>query len=69
MKTRAAAVAGYFYEANPGRLQQHIDDLLGAEQIAGGNYPEVLIVPHAGYIYSGATAARAYRCLLADRSG
>lgn len=66
MSTRAAAVAGYFYEANPGRLQQHIDELLDAAPASAGDLPEALIVPHAGYIYSGSTAAPAYRCLLSD---
>ncbi len=66
MKTREAAVAGYFYEANPGRLQHHLDEMLGAASPDAGALPAALIVPHAGYIYSGLTAAYAYRCLRAD---
>ena len=66
MSTRAAAVAGYFYEASPNRLQRDIDELLGAVPATAGDLPEALIVPHAGYIYSGSTAARAYQRLLAD---
>ncbi len=66
MSTRAAAVAGYFYEANPGRLRRLVDELLDAGPAPTGDIPEALIVPHAGYIYSGSTAARAYQCLLTD---
>ena len=71
MSTRAAAVAGYFYDADAGRLQHHVNQLLSAESANAesatlGALPEVLIVPHAGYIYSGSTAAYAFRCLLTD---
>ncbi len=66
MSTRQAVVAGYFYEADAGRLQQHIEQLLSADTAPPDDFPRALIVPHAGYIYSGSTAAYAYRCLLAD---
>jgi len=66
MSTRAAAVAGYFYDANAGRLQHDVNQLLGAESAIPEALPEALIVPHAGYIYSGSTAAYAFRCLLTD---
>jgi AmmeMemoRadiSam system protein B len=66
MSTRAAAVAGYFYEADAGRLQHLVNELLSAESAVPEALPEALIVPHAGYIYSGSTAAYAFRCLLAD---
>jgi len=66
MSTRQAAVAGYFYDADAGRLQQHIKHLLSADTALPDNPPRALIVPHAGYIYSGSTAASAYRCLLAE---
>ena len=65
MSTRPAAVAGYFYEADRARLQQQVDQLLNAEATTGTDLPRALIVPHAGYIYFGPTAAHAYRCLLA----
>lgn len=64
MNTRKAAVAGQFYEADAHRLQQHINALLGAAGEAAWHRPKVLIVPHAGYLYSGQTAAAAYRCLV-----
>lgn len=69
MSTRPAAVAGMFYEADPGRLRRHVDALLAAARPATGpTVPRGLIVPHAGYPYSGATAAAAY-CCLADSAG
>jgi MEMO1 family protein len=59
---RPAAVAGTFYPANPRELARDVDDMLGHS--AGGGlapgFPKALIVPHAGYIYSGGVAAEAY---------
>ncbi len=61
-----------FYPADPDTLIRNIDALLkGAENTTTTktdekNYNEQikgLIVPHAGYIYSGATAARGYNLL------
>lgn len=66
MNTRAAAVAGFFYDADPGRLQLHVDELLNAARADSGALPRALIVPHAGYVYSGSTAALAYKCLSSD---
>jgi hypothetical protein len=66
MSTRAAAVAGYFYDANPDRLEHDVSQLLDAQCTEIGAFPEALIVPHAGYIYSGPVAASAYKCLLID---
>ncbi len=66
MSTRPAAVAGYFYEADSKRLQDHVHQLLAAAPEQSGGLPEGLIVPHAGYVYSGSTAASAFRCLAND---
>ncbi len=66
MSTRPAAVAGYFYQADTTQLQQQVDQLLDAETAPAADLPRALIVPHAGYIYSGSTAAHAYRRLLVD---
>lgn len=68
MTVRTAAVAGLFYEADARRLAHHIDVLMGAAGGAAGDAPRGLIVPHAGYIYSGQTAARAYSRLLPHRN-
>ncbi len=64
---RPAAVAGLFYPANPDELHQQVSDLL-ASASAAGEPPLALIVPHAGYIYSGPTAASAYINLLPLRN-
>lgn len=67
MSVRKAAVAGQFYEADKASLQQHINALMSQATGECGVAPRALIVPHAGYIYSGATAAKAYRCLQSCR--
>jgi AmmeMemoRadiSam system protein B len=56
---REAAVAGLFYPDNPLLLQQQVDALLDQDTPLGPA-PKALIVPHAGYIYSGPVAASAY---------
>ncbi len=57
--TRAAAVAGMFYPDDPQQLRSDIQAMLaGASRKA--ITPKALIVPHAGYIYSGPIAASAY---------
>jgi len=66
MSKRAAAVAGYFYDADPGRLEHDVVHMLDAQEVNFRDLPEALIVPHAGYIYSGSTAACAYKTLLLD---
>ena len=59
---RPPAVAGMFYPADPGQLALDVQQLLsGARQY--DLIPKALIVPHAGYIYSGAIAATAYAAL------
>ena len=59
---RPAAVAGMFYPAAPRELAWEVDNMLGHS--AGGGlapgFPKALIVPHAGYVYSGSVAAEAY---------
>jgi MEMO1 family protein len=59
--TRPAAVAGLFYPDNPIELKHTLTDLLAnAKATTLPRPPKALIVPHAGYIYSGAVAASAY---------
>jgi len=66
---RPAAVAGLFYPDNPIELKRTVADLLAhAGAGAARPAPKALIVPHAGYIYSGAIAASAYSAL-ADLRG
>ena len=65
MIIREAAVAGTFYEADPARLQHHVETLLAEPVPAESAPPVALIVPHAGLVYSGTTAASAYARLRA----
>jgi AmmeMemoRadiSam system protein B/AmmeMemoRadiSam system protein A len=59
---RPAAVAGMFYPANSRELAREVDDMLGhsAGTDLTADFPKALIVPHAGYVYSGNVAAEAY---------
>ena len=62
---RPAVFAGQFYEADPARLAAEIDGYLAAAAPASPPAGRIagLIVPHAGYVYSGRTAAAAYALL------
>ena len=63
MITRAPAVAGSFYPGSPEQLRREIGGYLHLPEAGNGSgiNPQALIVPHAGYYYSGAVAAAAYR--------
>lgn len=63
MSIRPAAVAGQFYELDKFLLQAQVNALLASAENHSAVDVEALIVPHAGYIYSGAIAAEAYRSL------
>ncbi len=64
MSVRPAAVAGLFYPDDPETLASTVDDLLAASPVGDASAaPEALIAPHAGYVYSGATAALAHATL------
>src|SRR6266481_9455664 len=58
---RRPAVAGRFYPAEPDKLAQSIRDYLEpTQQPAKGAKAAGLIVPHAGYMYSGHVAGAVY---------
>jgi AmmeMemoRadiSam system protein B/AmmeMemoRadiSam system protein A len=59
---RPAAVAGMFYPGNAPQLAAEVGELLdGVESFEPKlGFPKAIIVPHAGYVYSGQVAARAY---------
>ncbi|MDX1486028.1 MAG: AmmeMemoRadiSam system protein B [Alphaproteobacteria bacterium] len=58
---RPAAVAGSFYPADGKALAAALKRLLGAADTGPrAAPPKALIVPHAGYVYSGPVAATAY---------
>jgi AmmeMemoRadiSam system protein B len=59
---RPAAVAGQFYPGTRDALSRSVAELLD-EAPAAGPRPKALVVPHAGYVYSGPTAAAAYGLL------
>ncbi len=61
---RAPAVAGLFYPESPAELGVTLDALLAGPAPKAG-VPKALIVPHAGYVYSGLVAAHAFRSLRA----
>lgn len=61
---REPAVAGSFYPAEPKALQTLIDGFLSKAATPSVEGELIaLIVPHAGYVYSGATAAHSYQRL------
>lgn len=65
---RLPAVAGLFYPADPDILNDTIErDLSQISSISVTSSPKVLIVPHAGYIYSGPIAASAFALLKQSR--
>lgn len=68
MYCRAPAVAGRFYPLHKQQLQHAVlTHLSQASGLSLGAVPRALIVPHAGFQYSGRVAAEAYACLLPQR--
>lgn len=60
---RRPAVAGMFYPGTPNELRSVVEDLLRGAPAAGRPAPKAVIAPHAGYVYSGPTAAVAFQAL------
>jgi AmmeMemoRadiSam system protein B/AmmeMemoRadiSam system protein A len=70
LATRRPAVAGTFYAADPRVLSADIAAYLDEARSSGREdrrAPKMLLVPHAGYVYSGPVAAHAYAQLAAGR--
>jgi AmmeMemoRadiSam system protein B len=64
--TRPPSVAGLFYPDAPKALAAEVDAMLAAARLglrAGARAPKVLVLPHAGYAYSGPIAAAGYALL------
>jgi len=64
---RPAAVAGTFYPRDAEALQRAVFGFLEEGRRRGppmATVPKALIVPHAGYVYSGAVAASGYASVL-----
>ena len=64
---RTPAVAGLFYPASAGELHAQVRQFLSQVEPSTEPPPKAIIVPHAGYIYSGPIAASAYARLKAVR--
>ena len=73
---RPPAVAGQFYEADGAALARQLESCfrdprgpgeLPARHRSGSRPLRAIVVPHAGYTYSGAIAARAYAEVAAER--
>lgn len=73
---RFPAVAGAFYEGNPGALRAQIQNCF-SHKLGPGKMPpstsrrsgrrlKALVVPHAGFAYSGPVAAHAYAALASE---
>jgi len=55
-------VSGKFYSANPDTLSKDIDAFLKSASVEPSQQKiSMLIVPHAGYVYSGGVAAHGYK--------
>ena len=73
---RRPAVAGQFYEADPAALARQVESCftdprgpgaLPTRQRSGERKVRAIVVPHAGYIFSGPIAAQAYALVAQDR--
>ena len=64
---RQPAVAGQFYSGSAGELRMAVSTLLDEVPDKDTLAPKAMIVPHAGYIYSGPIAAQAYAVLRPHR--
>jgi AmmeMemoRadiSam system protein B len=64
MRIKRSTLAGRWYAAGEARLREQVDDLLRAVPPVPAVGPLAgLVVPHAGYQYSGRAAAAGYTCL------
>ncbi len=64
---RTPAVAGQFYPADPAQLHIQVRQFLSQVEPPDEPPPKAIIVPHAGYMYSGPVAASAYARMKAVR--
>ena len=63
MKSRPTAVAGFFYPEDPNELTHSVKRMLASQPLSRLGRIQALVVPHAGYRYSGQIAAAAYKQL------
>jgi AmmeMemoRadiSam system protein B len=61
---RTPAVAGMFYEKSPAELRKNIDEMLNRVRLPKiEGIVRAVVSPHAGYMYSGFTAAHVFKLL------
>ncbi len=65
VSVRSAAVAGRFYPGRPDELRATVDRLIDAVDVPDEPLAPAYVVPHAGYRFSGPTAAHVYARLRA----
>jgi AmmeMemoRadiSam system protein B/AmmeMemoRadiSam system protein A len=61
-RIRTSVIAGTWYPDDPDELAEMVDGFLGFVKPVDGE-PIALIVPHAGYVYSGLVAAQGFKQL------
>ena len=59
-KTRKPAVAGSFYPSSAREIKSMLGEWLHPSDNSSSTPPRAIIVPHAGYVFSGEVAASAY---------
>ncbi|MFO7767996.1 MAG: AmmeMemoRadiSam system protein B [bacterium] len=63
MDVRPAGVAGSFYPSEPAAIERTVEGFLSESPSGSGPPPRALVVPHAGYPYSGAVAGAGFGTL------
>lgn len=58
MGDRSPAVAGYFYPGDAAELARQLDTFLSDDDEAEPTQAKMVVIPHAGYVYSGLTTGR-----------
>jgi len=66
-QVRPPSVAGTFYPASAASLKAMVESFIGQVR-DDAPAPKALIAPHAGYVYSGPIAGRAYALIRGSRS-
>ncbi len=61
---RQPAVAGLFYPGDKQSLKEDVDQYLEQANYGRDIVPKAIVVPHAGYVYSGPIAASAYKQII-----
>jgi AmmeMemoRadiSam system protein B len=69
MQVRTPAVAGMFYPGEPHHLEQLLERFFRGAETEGVRDPHAIVAPHAGYVYSGAIAGKAFATLPSDFDG